>query len=281
MRSEEDKVYLANKHKGGEANVKGGLYEDYYAVYQMVACIAKYKRELDGVAFQTQLEDTFVDDLLIVHPEINVYHQLKNTQQLSWNTKPNGSRTVASDFEKQIEDCEDKDETFALKLVYSAIGSNVATNVPENISKYTTAEFFPYQDDLNSLILISTEFKDVLRQISARGNDSSDDELSEIATVFLGVWRANGGKEKLRLSEIVEKAERVKHFNLAIHPSEEMSEDCRGILEGIDGLEFYLKGRMLYWSIGLMSGSYPWSVEVQERIVMQRPKTKREFISLF
>lgn len=70
-------------------------------------------------------------------------------------------------------------------------------------------------------------------------------------------------------------------FNLAIHPSEEMSEDCRGILEGIDGLEFYVKGRMLYWSIGLMSGSYPWSVEVQERIVMQRPKTKREFISLF
>ena len=79
MRSEEDKVYLANKHKGGEANVKGGLYEDYYAVYQMVACIAKYKRELDGVAFQTQLEDTFVDDLLI---SLDMSNRLMVVQQL-------------------------------------------------------------------------------------------------------------------------------------------------------------------------------------------------------
>lgn len=30
MRSKEDEIYLANKHKGGAANAKGGLYEDYY-----------------------------------------------------------------------------------------------------------------------------------------------------------------------------------------------------------------------------------------------------------
>lgn len=64
MRSKADKAYLANKHKGGEANAKGGLYEDFYAVYQIVSCIAKYKAALEGVALQTQLEDTFVDDLL-------------------------------------------------------------------------------------------------------------------------------------------------------------------------------------------------------------------------
>ena len=77
MRSEEDRAYLAHKHKGGEANAKGGLYEDCYAVFQIVSCIAKYKASLDGVALQTQLEDTFVDDLLITHPDKNVYHQLK------------------------------------------------------------------------------------------------------------------------------------------------------------------------------------------------------------
>ena len=77
MRNEEDKAYLANKHKGGEANAKGGLYEDFYAVFQIVSCIAHYKATLDSVALQTQLEDTFVDDLLIAHPDKNVYHQLK------------------------------------------------------------------------------------------------------------------------------------------------------------------------------------------------------------
>ena len=37
MRSEEDAKYLANKHRGGENNQKGGLYEDFYAVYQIVS----------------------------------------------------------------------------------------------------------------------------------------------------------------------------------------------------------------------------------------------------
>lgn len=44
MRSEADRVYLANKHRGGEANAKGGLYEDCYAVFQIVSCIAGIKR---------------------------------------------------------------------------------------------------------------------------------------------------------------------------------------------------------------------------------------------
>lgn len=278
MRSEEDKLYLANKHKGGTANAMGGLYEDYYAVFQMVACIARYKRELDGVAFQTQLEDTFVDDLLIAHPDIKVYHQLKNTKQLKWDTKPSGTRTVASDFEKQIEDCEECDEKFALKLVYSAVDSDVAGNVPENIRKYTTAEYFPYQDDLNSLILISKEFQEVLRQISARGDASTDDELLDIATVFLGVWKSVGGKEKVRLSEIVERAEKVKHFNLAIHPSLALSPECRAVLDAIEGLEYSVSGRMLYWSIGLMNGCYPLDEDVQKRIISRSPRTKQEFI---
>ena len=281
MRSEEDKKYLANKHKGGTANAKGGLYEDYYAVFQMVACIAKYKRELSGVAFQTQLEDTFVDDLLVAHPDINVYHQLKNTQQLCWKSKYGGDRTIASDFEKQIEDCKERNETFALKLVYSAAESNVASSVPEEIHQYTTAEFFPYENDLNSLILISKDFREVLRQISARGNDSSDDELIDIATVFLGVWKAIGGRERVCLSGIVQKANRVKHFNLAIHPSEEVGTECQMILDSIDGLKYDVKGRVLYWTIGLMSGSCPWGKNVQERIVLRHPRTREDFIKLF
>ena len=47
--------YLLAKHRGGENNLKGGLYEDYYAVFQIVSCLAKYKHELDAVSFQAQL----------------------------------------------------------------------------------------------------------------------------------------------------------------------------------------------------------------------------------
>jgi hypothetical protein len=188
MRSKADKAYLANKHKGGEANAKGGLYEDFYAVYQIVSCIAKYKAALEGVALQTQLEDTFVDDLLITHPDKNVYHQLKNTKSLTWNTE-SSERTITSDFENQIKDCLDRDETFALKLVYSATSSKVGESIPENIQEYTTAEYFPYEEDLNGLILISKEFIEALRQISVNGDSATIDDLANVAQVFLGVWR--------------------------------------------------------------------------------------------
>lgn len=141
MRSEADKAYLANKHKGGEANAKGGLYEDCYAVFQIVSCIAKYKVALEGVALQSQLEDTFVDDLLIAHPDKNVYHQLKNAKRLTWNTK-SSDRTITSDFENQIKDCQDRNEAFALKLVYSAANSKVGGSIPDSIRIIQRQNFF-------------------------------------------------------------------------------------------------------------------------------------------
>lgn len=112
-RSENETQYLAKKHIGGENNLKGGLYEDFYAVFQIVSCIANYKTSFDAVAFQTQLEDTYVDDLLIAHPSNNVYHQLKDTEASKWSS--GSSRTILSDFEHQIADCKERDEDFALK----------------------------------------------------------------------------------------------------------------------------------------------------------------------
>lgn len=35
-RTDDIKKYLKNKHQGGENNQKGGLFEDFYAVYQIV-----------------------------------------------------------------------------------------------------------------------------------------------------------------------------------------------------------------------------------------------------
>ena len=79
-RTDAIKQYLKNKHQGGENNQKGGLFEDFYAVYQIVSCIAKYKSSFDRVEFQTQLEDTFVDDMLIAHPELRpVLESLNHT----------------------------------------------------------------------------------------------------------------------------------------------------------------------------------------------------------
>ena len=234
---------------------------------------------MDGVALQTQLEDTFVDDLLIAHPDKNVYHQLKNTQNLSWNTR-SSDRTITSDFENQIKDCQERNEAFALKLVYSAAGSQVGDNIPESIRDYTSAEYFPYEEDLNGLILISNEFVDALRKISVNGENATIDELANVAQVFLGVWRGCGNNHRVSLSEIVARAEQTKHFNLNIFLDGVISDACRDVLDNIDGLRYYVSGSMFYWMLGDFTGSCPWPEKKEQEIIDKKPTTRRELVAI-
>lgn len=277
MRSEEDAKYLANKHRGGENNQKGGLYEDFYAVFQIVSCIARYKTSLDAVALQTQLEDTYVDDLLIAHSSNNVYHQLKDTETLTWSS--GSSRTIQSDFEHQIADCKERDENFALKLVYSATGSKVS-DIPESIKDYTIVESFPHADDLNQLIFISRAFKESLKLISAKGEASTDDELLALAMVFLGAWKSINSKERLQLSSIVDLAGKAHSFNLAIYPDLKMSDECKMIFDAIPGLDYRLCGRELIWTLGFLNGTCQWTDLLENTIITKKPTTKREIAEL-
>ncbi|MCI6874945.1 MAG: hypothetical protein MR873_01505 [Parabacteroides sp.] len=271
--------YLLAKHRGGENNLKGGLYEEYYAVFQIVSCLAKYKHELDAVSFQAQLEDTFVDDLLIAHPDVNIYHQLKNRQTVSWgSTKTKGD--IAFDFTHQIEVCQERDETFALKLIYSAKESKV-TDVPAQIKSHSLAERFPYQEDINQLVIISNELKDALRRISSEGVNATDDVLANIAIVVLGAWKKTSAtKTRVTLSSIVSVIEVQKQVNISLYPDGEISEACKRILDAIDGIEYHISGRMFYWSFGLLKGSCPWPDKMEAKIIEANPKTKLELIAL-
>lgn len=280
MESSEDlHNYLLAKHRGGENNLKGGLYEEYYAVFQIVSCLAKYKHELDAVSFQAQLEDTFVDDLLIAHPDVNIYHQLKNRQTVSWgSTKTKGD--IAFDFAHQIEVCQERDEAFALKLIYSAKESEV-TDVPAQIKSHSQAEWFPYQKDINQLVIISNELKDALRRISSEGVNATDDVLANIAIVVLGAWKKTSAtKTRVTLSSIVSVIEAQKQVNISLYPDGEISEACKRILDAIDGIEYHISGRMFYWSFGLLKGSCPWPDKMEAKIIEANPKTKLELIAL-
>lgn len=277
MRSEEDAKYLAYKHRGGVNNQQGGLFEDFYVVYQIVSCIARYKTSLNAVNFQTQLEDTYVDDLLIAHLSKNIYHQLKDTKQLEWTD--GSSHSIQYDFEHQIIDCKDRNEDFAMKLVYSAMTSSVA-DIPQSISDYTSVEQFPHAEDLNQLLFISDSFRESLKLISAKGNASTDDELLVLAMVFLGVWKSLNSKNRISLSSIVEEANKVQNFNLAIYPDLEMSEECKLILDAIVDFKYRLYGRELVWSCGLLTGTCQWREALETEIITTKPTTKREIAEL-
>lgn len=271
--------YLKNKHQGGENNQKGGLFEDFYAVYQIVLCIAKYKSSFDSVEFQTQLENTFVDDMLITHPEQNVYHQLKNSQSLSWG-KVDKKGDIAFDFSHQIEDCKERNEKFILKLVYSLKDSKIDEQIPEEIKGQTSTEYFDFSKDLNRLILISEPLKHALIAIMPNGENTPTDDLINLASVILGIWKGCNSKNRISLKEIVHRAEAFKYINLKIYPDELINEQCKRVLDAIEGFKYHISGRTFYWNIGHMNGSCPWPDEIEKEIIRQHPKDKWELISM-
>ena len=277
QRTDDIKQYLKNKHKVGENNQKGSLFEDFYAVYQIISCIAKYNPSFDRVEFKTQLEDTFVDDMLITHPEKNIYHQLKNTKSLSWG-KVNRQGDIAFDFAHQIEDCKEREENFALKLVYSLKDSMVGEQTPEEIKAQTSTEYFDYLSDLNSLVIFSTPLKHALMEITP--DKTSTDDLANIASVFLGVWKGCDSKNGILLKEIIHRAENFKYIHLNIYTNESINDDCKKILDTIENFEYHINGRMFYWSIGRMNGSCPWPTEMEQEIIRQHPTDKWELISI-
>lgn len=89
--------------------------------------------QLDSVYFTSQLEECFVDDLLIEESNTahRIYHQIKDVKNLSWQTKQ-----LKHDFERQMDISSEMGENFELKLVHS--------NSPHDGYSYSGGDSFKY-----------------------------------------------------------------------------------------------------------------------------------------
>lgn len=137
--SPQEKKYLKNKHKGGNNNSKGNIYESFYTTYCIALFMNSHITQLDSVHFTSQLEECFVDDLLIEESNTahRIYHQIKDVKNLSWQTK-----RLQYDFERQMDISSEMGENFELKLVHSN-SSTMVTPIPEEIVPSTSVSFFP------------------------------------------------------------------------------------------------------------------------------------------
>lgn len=280
--SQEIRQYLANKHRGGENNQKGSLYEDYFSVYQIVVCLDGYKEDLDAVSLQSQLVDAFVDDFGVLYSDKKVYHQLKNTSSVSWGDL-NQMGSLAFDFDRQISVCHSRGEDFSLKLVCSDpnMVSKLNNPIPSQIKEHTSVEWFPYCDGLNNLVLSSADFKSSLQNLAVDEDKNKDDVLANIATLVLGVWKNFPKGSQVSLRSILDVMMKVKSVNIKHYTSVGVADECKRILDRIEGLSYRMEGSMLYWSFGFFSGSLPWSADVERTIVESKPLTKSDFINLF
>ncbi len=272
----EERTYLKNKHKGGKNNSKGANYENFYATYKIALLIDRYIKQLDNVRLTSQLENCFVDDLLIVEPDAHrTYHQLKDVKDLTWNTKK-----LRYDFKRQKDISSEVDENFELKLVHSN-STTMVTPIPDEIISCTTTLFFPAEKSLNQLILSYFPLKEAIQSITV-SKQAEDDELSGIAGAILGAWSGMEQKD-VSLKQISDAVRYIGkgYTNIKTYPDASISDDCIEIFRRCN-LDFYISGINLYWSTknNKLKGEIEWTPEIEQKVRKAAPSDFWKLIEL-
>ncbi len=271
-----ERKYLKNKYKGGKNNSKGAVYESYYATYQIASFMNQYTGQLNDVHLSSQLEETFVDDLLIEDPDVRkIYHQLKDVKELTWKTGK--SHSLEYDFTRQMEVSSEKCEDFELKLIYSNPISTVST-IPTGIASCASAVHFPSCSSINQLLLSYLPFKEAIRNIALPPVE--DDELSGIAAAILGAWNSVEQKSVSlqQISDIVRSLGKGT-VNIRSYPTVSVSDRCREIFSRL-GITFHENGSTVHWSYKQLEGKVPWTNEKERKVEKANPATIWELMEL-
>lgn len=272
--TQQEKTYLKNKHRGGQNNSKGAIYESYYATYKIASFINQHITQLENVLLTSQVTDTFVDDLLIKEPGSHlIYHQLKDVKNLTWETGK-----LKYDFTRQMEISSEKHELFDLNLIYSDQNCSVCV-IPPEFCQYTTATYFPACSSINQLIISYPPFKEAIQNITVLPN-AEDDVLSGIATAILGTWNSIEQKNVSlqQISDLI-RLNGQGYVNIKTYPTIEVSERCKAILTRF-GLDFYENGLNLYWSYQHMKGEVLWTKEKEHELQESNPSNLWDLIEI-
>ncbi len=188
-------TYLKNKHRGGVSGGKGTRYEDFFAVIQ----VAEYARRLGSdcglVSLEAQAPVYFIDDLVVREqgdPPIECCFQLKNSPSVAWGS---GEKSIADDCKKQLQ--------LAAAAALPAPGVVLVTSdgecaqslqasIPVELSGAVEVRWFPWADTANVLCKLWPAEMEAVAWLSKQENPNFQ-EVSDVFTVLLGVWGAQGG----------------------------------------------------------------------------------------
>jgi hypothetical protein len=243
-------AYLDKKHQGGQNGAKGGKFELFFAAHKIARLTQKLLKAGIDAEIETQ-SYSFIDDFVITIDKASKYKafQLKNTVATSWTS---GKHSIQQDFEMQqkIATSEGYNSVF-LRLVSSKneVMQELNTCVPNNISEFSKAIFFPYSDHLSQLIPVHAWLLSDFRFLS-RIENCSIEECASIAKILMGIWSMATGKVKIStlLSEarqcspaIIRTMRSKAEIFATLRPS------CKAILDGIPNFNYNQERGFLSW----------------------------------
>lgn len=273
---EKYKEYLENKHKGGLNSKKGSSYEDYYATYQIANLLHLYADYMENVKVSGQMPYTFLDDLVIELPKERIYHQIKDVKGLSWITG-NKTNTLEEDFVCQKSCCEEKNENFKLRLVYSDEKCSACNSIPDSLKNCTELIYFKSEDDINACILSNQQFLEALSNISV---DKRKDKLTDLGMCILGIW-CGCRQMNENFQYFYEQIQKMSKAGISLtkFTSLPMSDKCATILNNI-GIKSEISGNLFRWNYRMFNGSLSWSIDTDNKICQESPKDFLSFLSI-
>lgn len=219
---------------------------------------------------RTQVEDAFLDDLLVAIDDLYQYYQIKNVKDLRW-------RSLEHDFDSQFEKSTENKENFKLALVYS--DSSFSPNISDKLRPYTELIFFPYTDSLYSLIDSYKPFKDSLIKLCAIKKPAND-SLFGIATAIIGIWCSINRHTGISIKDFANQL-RLKTINTILNSNKGITNECKRILDSIPNFSYEIKGNNINWDCEYSTGnSTVWTPELEDTIIKNKPSSIKDIFKL-
>jgi hypothetical protein len=278
-------IYAGNKARGGHSNKKGSRYEDFFAAHKVaeiiVSCLG------NGGVWPILREQVlaFVDDLVVSTASANDYHQLKNTESLSWTSKPH---SIADDFELQFKlstHLGEQGPTTSLVVSSEALANELAGTMPVGIKAHSNVKFFPYMV-LRRLATEFPELKENLSLLTRVANPQGDELANAYGALIVGLMQHDGGS----VLGVLEAAQSTSPALLRLMPSQmssvKLDANFLNVLAQIPHLKYCAERGFFEWSAYGTSGVLEFNcldekfTRFEARVVKKNPKCFDDFEEL-
>lgn len=263
MLDEKEITYLKNKHTGGISNAKGNDYERFYVIKEILRLCADTEN-LDSISFVPQVYPAYLDDLKEKYASNVIYCQIKNVEQLRW-TDGNSTHTIEEDFMLQSKLCEDNNEQYRLRLVYSN-GNSEIKRIPDSILQYTEIEHFRSYDTVEKMI---QEESDVVERFKAKFTQfDNTDKVCNFAVSLIGIWASEDNtNQEVRLVDIIKKVDDMgKGYTALVVPTISIPEDIEKLFESFEGISWGVSNGLLNLKYKRISTCVPPTEDVYNRL---------------
>lgn len=273
--------YLIHKHRGGISNSNGNNYENIYATKEIVRLFAEGKDE-ETTRIGAQLENSFVDDLVIIEKDQSTYIQLKNVKALVWGKMERSN--LLFDFTLQNHYFKEENRKIILRIVYSDPDCPVDREpIPDSVYSVTEKEYFPYCESLAYLLQTSPEVREWITTImNYPGPIFPLDMQSASIECIRSQWLELSPSNRVVSLKEIKDAYQKKHpdcpnFKDSVNVS--IPIEVNEILDAICGFEYSYSGSNIYWRWGKMNGECEMTQKRIERLLEDSPKDFFQLLS--